>query len=142
MITLVVAAGFETSKGNLRTTANLQFRSEAVAAATAAIDQVAATAFTSAPTAESISVDINHDGIDDYIASVRAPACLQARLAAGSSSPGEESSAALGIGGSPNYQTLWDISATVTDPVSGAHVTVNQGIRVLLTEAQRNIVCP
>jgi hypothetical protein len=44
------------------------------------------------------------------------------------------------------WNTVWDIQATVlTDDglnVGGASVVVRAGVRALLSEAQKNIVCP
>ena len=43
------------------------------------------------------------------------------------------------------WNTVWDIQATVVDDdinVGGASVVVRAGVRALLSEAQKNIVCP
>jgi len=40
------------------------------------------------------------------------------------------------------WNTIWDVQAEVNDANTGALVRVRQGVRVLLTLAQKNAVCP
>jgi hypothetical protein len=39
------------------------------------------------------------------------------------------------------WNTDWDIDATVADAASGAAVRVREGVRVLLSQTQKNAVC-
>jgi len=99
--------------------------------------------FTNAPTAEEIEVDINNDGAVDYRVQFAMPVCVSASELPGSALP--PSSSTLGpafAAPPPDYETVWDLNATVTDAGnSGATVTVHQGVRVLLTQAQYLTVC-
>lgn len=144
LITLVVTAAFMISSGNLRAVGNMQFRNEAVAAANAATEEVLTSLLTGgsmvAPPSQSISVDINNDGNDEYNVTIAKPTCVRASKAA----PGFSSSLSLGkaMSTSSFWNTIWDIQADVDDIVTGARVRVRQGVRVLLSESQKASVCP
>ncbi len=144
LITVMVTSAFTLSTTNLLSVGNLQFRDGAVAAANKAIEQVLSSPFTTAPVAQTIDVDLNNDDQIDYHVAVDAPACIgDSELVVSGAAP---SSITLGssfaVAGSTFYQTIWDLSARVTDAaVSGASVHVRQGVRVLLTQAQYNAVC-
>ena len=58
LITLMLVTALNLGTTNFRATSNLQFRSEALAAANKAIEQVMSTPFTAAPAAEDIEVDL------------------------------------------------------------------------------------
>jgi Tfp pilus assembly protein PilV len=144
LITVMVTSAFTMSTTNLQSVGNMQFRDDAIAAANKATEQVLSSPFTSAPAAQTIDVDLNNDGTTDYQVDFDAPACVgDHQIAISGAAP---SSVTLGssftIAGSTFYQTIWDLSAHVTDPVSGAAVHVRQGVRVLLTQAQYNAACP
>jgi len=90
-------------------------------------------------------VDINNDGTNDYAVSFAAPVCVRASVAA----PPVLSSVTLGSSMSTSYtwNTVWDIDATVTPTsdnpgASGASAHVRSGVRVLLSQAQKDAVCP
>ena len=137
LITLMVTAAFMISSGNLRAVGNMQFRNEAIAAASDAIEQVLGSPFTDAPTAQAINVNI---GTATYTVNVAAPTCVRASVA----QIGAASSLALGSAMSTQafWNTVWDIQADVNDAVTGATVRVRQGVRVLLSQSQKNLVCP
>lgn len=141
VITLVVTAAFRISNNNLKTVANMQFRDEATAAANMAIEQVVGTPFTDSPAADSINIDINRDDVVDYTVNVAVPTCVQARQIAAASSAGGGSSSSISVSSPALYSTVWDIAATVTDPLSGSSVTIHQGVRVILTQTQYDAVC-
>lgn len=149
LITLLVTSAFSLSTSNLKSVGNMQMRNEAIAAANLAIEQVISSPFTNSPVAETISVDINDDGISDYVVAIAKPTCVRASIASNavSSSASFNSLAVTGGDGtsamtvSGYYNTLWDIDATVSDAVSGASVRVRSGTRVKLTESQKNSVC-
>lgn len=139
LLTLVVTSAFMLSSGNLKAVGNMQFRNEAIAAANKAVEQVLGSPFTNAPGAEDINVDIDNDGKIDYVVNVAKPECIRATVAA----PGASSSLALTMAMSvaSHWNTVWDVVAVVNDTVSGASVQVRQGVRVLLTQSQKNAVC-
>lgn len=143
VITLLVTAAFNLSATNLKAVGNMQRRSEALAAANKAIEQVVGSPFTSAPSADEINVDLNNDGNNDYVVSIAQPTCVSAAKVNQNSGSGTASSLSLGLpAGVAYYNTVWDIDASVADVGgSGATVRVRQGVRVLLTEAQYTAVC-
>lgn len=140
LITLMVTSAFMLSTGNLKAVGNMQFRSEAIAAANVVVEQVLSSPFTTAPAAQAnIPVDINNDGTDDYFVSIATPTCIRATIAL----PANASSILLGpaMSTASHWNTIWDIDAVVNDPVSGASIRIRQGVRVLLLQSQKNIVC-
>ena len=138
LITLIVLSAFTFSASNLKSVGNMQVREEALAAANLAIEQVIASPFTDAPTRQEINVDINKDGINDYLVIVEAPTCMKALIA---SSPGNTQVGFNTGGGGSTWYTEWDINSRVTDTASGASVQVRQGVRAQLSDAQKNLVC-
>ncbi len=140
LITLIVINAFTLSSSNLKSVGNMQLREEAMAAANQAIEQVVSSPFAISPVAQSINVDINKDGTNDFAVQVALPTCTRAWAA----STADPSDVELGpsMSGSSTWITEWDLDAQATDAASGASVRVRQGIRVQLTEAQRNASCP
>jgi Tfp pilus assembly protein PilX len=140
LVTLLVTTAFTLSSTNLKSVGNMQFRSEALAAANMVIEQMAGSSFTVAAAAQTIPVDIDNDGAPDYSVSIATPVCLRA-VPAGVTT---KSSIALGSSMSQvtDWNTVWEIDASVTDPVSGASVRTRSGIRVVRSQAQRNTECP
>lgn len=137
LFTLLVSGALTMSTVNLKAVGNMQVREEALAAANMAIDQVLSSSFSDAPAAEEVVVDINNDGTDDYTAAIAVPACIRATIA------GDAPKCEIGlVCPSSTYNTVWELRATVTDPNSGAQTVVRSGVRVLLSEAKRNAVCP
>jgi Tfp pilus assembly protein PilX len=137
LLTLMVSTMFNLSSTNLLGVGNQQWRSEALAASNAALEQVIGSAFTTAPTAESIDIDINHDNTQDYLVQIAAPLCVRATLA-GAAAP-----SSLSLVGMSNltWNTVWDLDARVQDAATGASVRVRTGVRVLLSDAQKLSVC-
>ncbi|MBI5277309.1 MAG: type II secretion system protein [Burkholderiales bacterium] len=137
-ITLLVVASFTLSSTNLRSVGNLQVREESLAAANRAIELVLSSAFTDAPTAQEITVDINNDGTTDYTVALAQPTCVKVAIA----SSGAKTQVGLNMGSSDKtWYTDWDLDATVTDAATGARVRVHQGVRVLLNDTQKGLVC-
>lgn len=137
LITLMVTSAFLLSNTNLKAVGNMQLRQEAVAAANTAIEQVLSSPFTVAPSAETIEVDINNDGFTDYTVAIAKPQCIAVSI----DTQGARSSVALAGMTVSSWNTLWDIVAEVNDNKTGAKTTINAGVRVLLTEIQKNAVC-
>jgi len=139
LITLIVVNAFMLSSSNLKSVGNMQVRDEAVAAANGAIELVISSAFTDAPVAQTINVDINKDGVVDYVVSLAAPVCIRVGPSTAASPSDVELGAAMSMGST--WNTDWDINATVSDVASGAVVRVRQGVRALLTQTQKTAVC-
>jgi len=150
LITLMVTAAFTLNSTNLKSVGNMQFRNESIAAADKALEQVIGvsfpTGFVSVPaTTQTLTLDINNDGTDDYTVSVAPPSCIQVTQLASTVSSGSCGGIRAGsLSGctAPQWSSLWDVKATVTDTASGASVVVNEGFRVQLTDVQKSAVCP
>lgn len=138
LLTVMVSSAFTLSNINLASVGNQQWRSEAQAAAEVAIEQVVGSPFTLAPVAESIAVDLNRDDVTDYVVQIARPECVRASLASAVSA---SSLTLVGMANS-TWNTVWELVATVDDPTTGASVRVRTGVRILLSEARKNAVCP
>jgi hypothetical protein len=140
LITLVVLTAFTLSSTNLKSVGNMQVRDEATAAANLAMEQVIGTDFTTSLAGNTLGVDINKDGVDDYSVVIAPPACIRATQASPAAPSDVELGAAMSAGST--WNTDWDLDAQVTDAASGAKVHVRQGVRVLLSQAQKEVSCP
>jgi len=138
VITLMVTSAYNMSTTNLQSVGNMQFRNEAITSANLAINQVLSSPFTDAPAAEDINIDIDNSGTTDYIVNITLPTCVEATVA---STPALSSLSLPTMSGSSSWNTTWDIQATVTDANSGVTVEVHSGVRVLLTQAEKDAVC-
>ena len=142
LITLLVMTALNVASSNFRAVSNTQFHDEAINAANAAIQQVISSPFTGDPTAEDINVDLDNDGTTDYIVNIAEPQCIFADAA------GEAEASSVGLPPAmtvaSNWNTVWDIDATVApeNNAGEAAARVRAGVRVLLTQAQRDTVCP
>ena len=139
LITLMLLAAFTISSSNFRAVTNMQFRDEAIAAADRAIQQVVDSSFTDDPAATDdgpFEIDLNNDGLTDYLVQVAVPQCVSATIEA----TADPSSLSLPIAMSAEstWNTVWDIDATVSaaDNIGGASVRVRSGVRVLLSESE------
>jgi hypothetical protein len=143
LITLMIIAALAIGSANFRTVTNMQFRDEAIAAANRAIDEVMSSPFALAPVAEDIEVDLDSDGTNDYEVHIDEPQCVRATVAQTTAPSSESLPPAMGT--VSNWNTVWDIRATVA-PAAGfnageAAVDVRVGVRVLLSQAQKDAVC-
>lgn len=140
VITLMVTAAFTLSSSNLKAVGNMQFRNEAMAAANKAIELKLSSSFTTATAAETINVDLNNDGVTDYVVTLSVPACIRATKA------GKAILSSLSMGSSmsaaSNWNTVWDLEAIVTDAATGASIRTHSGIRALRSQAQKDAECP
>jgi hypothetical protein len=160
LITLAVTAGFTLSNTNLKSVGNMQNRNEAVAASNRAIEEVATSLLLPgvdgspslvAPKATVSLVDINNDGKNDYKVQIAAPTCVRATKSTDSGGGGNvgpggitggASTSGSGLATVPDqYNSVWDISTTVTDDSSGTVTAVRQGVRALLSKAQFEALC-
>jgi Tfp pilus assembly protein PilV len=164
MITMLVVGAFTLSSTNLKSVGNMQVREEAIAAANHAIERLISSPFTKALGTQSFTVDIDKNGVNDYTVDIAVPRCVRAAEASfaassGTGSPGTGSSDAGSTSPGPSSQgsgledpgassastiwnTDWDIKATVTDVASGSSITVLQGVRVQLDQADKESACP
>ena len=150
LISIMVGTAYTISTSNTKSVSNMQFRDEAISAANKGIEQiiddVLVTGFTTLPTTQtSYTLDINNDDHADYTVSVAIPQCVQSTLVSISSGGGGSSANLGGDSFSATltyYNTLWDITATVTDTLSGTAVEIHQGLRMPLSETQKPLVCP
>lgn len=144
VITLMVTTAFTLSTVNLKSVGNMQFRNEAIAAGNMAIERVLGSPFAAAPSAEEILVDVNNDGTNDYIVLIAKPECVRGSVAA---PPSLSSVTLTTMSTSSTWNTVWDIHATVTPTsgnsgASGTSVQMHSGVRVLLSQTDKNKVCP
>ena len=126
VITLFGVSAVNTSNLNLRIAANTQFQQQALAAAQLGIEKAlgSVTTFT-APSVQTMMLDVNKDGATDYTASVSAATCLSSKAASGYSAE------YCATGACPN-DTNWELVSTVNDTATGAKVTLRQGVKVRL----------
>jgi Tfp pilus assembly protein PilX len=158
LITLMVIAALNLGTANFRSVSNTQFREQAIAAANVAIQDRVSSTFVGPVVDTTLgtiatsyqNVDLNNDGTPDYTVAIT-PACVSATVAESAdpsslSLPGVMSVAST-------WNTVWDVRAEVSPPSvptgvtlvadpSGARVTVHAGVRVLLTQSQKDDACP
>ena len=142
LISLMLMTALNVGTTNFRAMSNMQFRSEAMAAANKAIEQVISSPFTVAPAAEQIDVDIDNNDAVDYVVHIAQPTCIYAAQAF--SSDPSSLSLPVAMSAASTWNTVWDVDASVDgdENAGGATVRVREGVRVLLTESQKNAVCP
>jgi Tfp pilus assembly protein PilX len=148
VITLFVLSAINMSTVNLRITANSQARSEGVAAAQQAIEQVISKDFTKDPQPASLPVSLRADQTKtDYTVEVAKPSCInavpvtQAELAGRDNTDPDDvacrASASVqnaGITPAPEINAIcraqqWDVNGVVEDAArSAAKVSVHQGV--------------
>jgi hypothetical protein len=147
-MTLMVVSAYSISTVNLQSVSNAQAREESIAAAQSVIEQVVASSFTDNPTVAALDdfpVDINNDGINDYWVDLAVPVCVRATRA----NTKTASSVTLpGMTAVDAWNTIWELDAiaVATDPDgvrgdTGARVRVRQGVRKLLSELEKDLVC-
>jgi hypothetical protein len=124
---IAVSATYSTTS-SLRIVGNMQMKDEALTAAQAGVDdQLAALANFTTPADRTVDIDINQDGVADYSVTMSAPQCLGSVPKPGYSAT---------VAGSAPNATYWDVTAVVIDARTGAHVTLNQGVRIDLLPYQ------
>jgi Tfp pilus assembly protein PilX len=139
LITLLVITAYSLSTMNLRAVGNVQTRQEALAAANAIIEKTIPLAFWEITTAQTDqAVDLNADGVTDYLVDLEIPRCVRADKVASTTSasvtlPGMTSSSA--------WNTIWELDATATEATTGTRVRVLQGVRILLSSTLKNALC-
>ena len=142
LITLMVITAYSLSDMNLKTVGNLQTRKEAFAAAEKWIEQNIDGQIWNVvdPDAwvQPAGVDIDNDTIPDYQVTMALPVCQRATPAVITTA----SSVTLpGFSSAEAWNTVWVLDATAINDTSGTRVRVRQGVRVLLSEANKNLYC-
>ena len=140
LITLIVVNAFTLSSSNLKSVGNMQVREEGVAAANQAVERLISSPFTNSLGSQTFTVDINKDGTDDYTVAVATPTCIRASQARAAAPSDVELGEAMSSGST--WNTDWQVDATVSDSATGASVQIKQGVRVLLSQSEKDIKCP
>jgi len=140
LVTLLVITALNIGSSNFQAVTNTQFRDRAIAAANAAIQTRIGSDFAAAGVTTPITVDLDNDGATGDLNVAVTPTCISATVAetadpSSLSLPAELSLAAT-------WNTVWDIQAVVTDPATGASAVVHTGVRVLLSQPDRDAACP
>lgn len=141
MLSAMVSSAYLMATANLRAVGNMQYRDEATAAANRAIELVVSSPFASPPVAQTIEVDINNDGNNDYTVNIAQPTCLKAFVASAGGGPSSLSLSGLAGTVSATWFTEWDIQASVSSLATGVSVTVHEGVRILMTDSDKNSYC-
>jgi len=152
MVTLLAVSSFRVSNTNLKVIASMQGKGEAQAAAQAAIEKVISNAaFAEDPklvAQNPIAVDLGGTGKDEYSVTLNPiPVCLKARPTNPAdldiTKASDRPCFGTALVGQANLatscaETIWEITATTKDTVTGAETLVRQGVsmRTSTTEAQ------
>jgi len=118
VVTMFAIAGINLTSVNLRIVGNAQIQRQLEAAVQEAIEQAITdpTLFASGAVAQTATID----GID---VTISAPACRYYTTAGGTTRTRKNIA--------PQY-TYWDFDAEASDMLSGAEVTIHQGVRIPL----------
>ncbi len=151
VLTLFAITAINFTNINTKIAGNQQFRKEAQSAAQQAVEQIISNDFTTNPLATNVNIDVNNDGVNDYVVQVARPTCLVSKpimvseldvsiaddqpcfTSAKGTTTGLVSTTGGG-GSSLCSNSQWDIQATVTDSGStgssgsGASVVLHQGV--------------
>ena len=126
ILTLFAVSGMNTGVINLRTANNAQMMLEAEFAAQQQIEGVlnSVTNFTTVATAATTTnVDVNGDGVTDYVVVTQPPKCLSTQPAPGYS---------YEFAASAPKDMVWEVVAVASDSVFGATSTLRQGVKIRL----------
>ncbi|MFC0709842.1 hypothetical protein [Azorhizophilus paspali] len=138
LFTLLVSSAFVLGTSNLKAVSNMQSRDESIAAANLATNLILSTPFTASPSGQRVEIDLNDDDKTDYRVDIAEPECVRVSPAAATA----PSSVTLPAMADFTWNTVWEIRASVNDPLSGADTLVRSGVRVLLSRAEKDKVCP
>ena len=139
LITLLVTTAYSLSTMNLRAVGNVQARKEATAAANAVIESTISLSFWEIATAQKGKiVDLNMDGVTDYLVDLEIPRCVRATKVASTTSA---SVTLPGMTSSTAWNTVWELDATATEATTGTRVRVLQGVRTILSTTFKEALC-
>jgi hypothetical protein len=140
LITTMAAMAVKLSTTNLVAVGNVQTRAGAIAAA----EKVIGAVLSEDPAAVSFhrprreSVDVNRDGSSDYSVEVSVPVCVRATPA---SSVAAYSVTLSDYVLEAQWDTLWEISAVVSDEQTGARVSIAHAWQYLMSGNEKAAVC-
>ncbi len=140
VLTLLVVSAIRSSTVNLRVAGNMQIQQENIHAAQQGTEAYISNDFTQSPAQSSIPVTINST-TPNYTANVAKPTCFGTRPL-----QVNEPMTPDGCRGSNKYDPnntsptdcsaqQWDVSTTVTDPVTNTPTTVHQGISSIVPKS-------
>lgn len=141
LITLIVVNAFTLSSSNLKSVGNMQVRQEAIAATHQAVEALISSspAFYNSLSTKTFTVDINKDGNADYTVGVATPVCVAATQVSEAAPSDVELPVAMQSGA--EWNTDWELDATVTDSLTGAAVRVREGVRVRMAQTTKSTTC-
>ena len=125
ILTLFAVSGMNTGVINLRTANNAQLIMEAEFAAQQQIETLLNNVanFMTVAAGTTTNVDVNGDGVTDFVVVTQPPKCLSTQPAPGYS---------YEFAGSAPKDTVWEIVAVSSDSVFGATNTLRQGVKIRL----------
>lgn len=156
-VTLMVVTGSNVVQANLKVVQNIESREQVRFAALAAIEEaVSSPRFTTSPEAMFLEscggfnnkcFDFNDDGQVDVLVVVEAPTCVvvQPRRNADLDVFNSQQQASCYLPPavySMCADSVWEFRATATDAVTGAEVSVRQGVSVLTSINNISTACP
>ncbi len=136
MLTLFALTAMNASNINLKIARNAQTLHEVTAAVQQEIDKALSVNFTINPAAVAGSkpVDINNDSTADYSVAITTPTCISRTPIKNTeldiTNPLDQPCFVSGTLDSLCANTRWHITGSATDPLSGANVTIHQGVDV------------
>lgn len=140
VLTLLVISAINSSRSNLRIAGNMQMHEEVVAAAQQATEQVISSNFTKAPASAVVAVNVNNAA---YTANISTPVCTGSSPLTNdtpnlppqciSSSTAQNTGIIFTSGAAATLTSWclaqqWDVRTQVDDNVTGASVTLHQGV--------------
>lgn len=162
LVGLVAMSSLGGSERNLQISGNMQMRNEALAASQVLVEQtISSAAFTRDPAAAAAvvhAIDLDGDGrADQQVRLDPMPACLRVRpIKVAELDPALDSDlscmgssqqvtgrdfTASASGDSLCGDSLWNVSAAVSDAVTGAQVRVHQGVSIRIATADSQNAC-
>lgn len=156
-VTLMVVTASNLAQSNLKVVQNMESREMARSAAMAAVEEaISSGRFTESPDsvfsescelANTKCYDYNGDGVDDVTVEVALPTCTIVTPIRNSdldvfNSPAQASCYLPPAVYSMCANSVWEFQATARDAVTGAEVSVRQGVSILTTLNRIESACP
>lgn len=128
VLSMLAVSSVSSTHSSIRIVGNMQAEDEALTAAQFAIEKTLSSlsSFTE-PAAQTLTVDINRDGLWDYQVAVSAPVCHNSKPMSGYSAS---------LAATAPRTTYWEVQAEVLDPRTGARTVVHQGVEIGLLPHQ------
>lgn len=145
LLALLVLGSFNLSSSNLVAVGNMQRRDEAAAATVQLIEDAVAVQLKNDATTGLVAPSTDQLVTNGFQVDLEMPRCIEVISTTSGSPVSVGTSVTLGPGfsASVSYDTLWEFKSTATDTSGlGTKVVTVQGVRVILTEDQKNQYCP